>query len=54
MIIVVRKSDNAVIARYEAWAAGAYGNALADIDREGFRYLGEEITMTGNMVIWVS
>lgn len=53
MIIVARKSDGAVIARYEAWAAGAYEGALADIDREGFEYLFEEITFMGNMVIWV-
>ncbi|MBR0411520.1 MAG: hypothetical protein IJI25_11080 [Eubacterium sp.] len=53
MIMVVRKADNAVIARYEAWATGAYENALADIDRDGFKYLNEEITMMGNMVIWV-
>ena len=53
MIIVARKSDKVIIARYEAWATGAYENALADIDREGFRYLSEEITMMGDMIIWV-
>lgn len=53
MIIVARKNDGAIIARYEAWATGAYENALADIDRDGFCYLSEEITMMGDMVIWV-
>ena len=53
MIIVAKKIDGSVIARYEAWATGAYENALADIDRDGFHYLSEEITMMGNMIIWV-
>jgi len=53
MIIVAKKVDGAIIARYEAWATGAYENALADIDRDGFRYLSEEITFMGDMIIWV-
>ena len=53
MIIVAKKADGAIIARYEAWATSAYENALADIDRDGFRYLSEEITFMGDMIIWV-
>ena len=53
MIIVAKKADGLIIARYEAWATGAYENALADIDREGFNYLSEEITSMGDMIIWV-
>lgn len=53
MILVVRKTDNAIIACYEAWATGAYEQALADIDRDGLVYLREEITIMGNMVIYV-
>ena len=53
MIKVVRRSDNMILGTYEAWATGAYENAIADIDREGFTYLSEEITFMGDMIIWV-
>lgn len=53
MIIVVRESDRKILARYEAWATGAYEHAMADIDGNGHTYLREEITVMGDMVIYV-
>ncbi|MBQ9328916.1 MAG: hypothetical protein IJ225_10370 [Solobacterium sp.] len=53
MIIVVRKSDNKILSRYEAWELGAYSSAMKDISGNGYRCLGEEITFMSNLVIWV-
>ena len=53
MILVVRKSDDKVLSRYEAWDPNAYTNAMDDIKGNGLEYIGEEITLMGNMIIWV-
>ncbi len=54
MIIIVRKSDNKILSRYEAWERNAYNNAIDDIKGNGYAYISEEITMMGDMVIWVA
>lgn len=53
MIIVARISDNKILSRYEAWEMNSYDNALQDIKGNGYEYVREEITMMGDMVIWV-
>lgn len=53
MIYVVRENDHMILNRYEAWASGAYEKALEDIGTSGYRYIREEITFMGDMVIWV-
>lgn len=53
MILVARKSDKKVLSKYEAWDLNSYPNALGDIERNGYKYISEEITMMGNMIIWV-
>lgn len=53
MIIVVRKADKKILTRYEAWAVNAYQTALDDIRGNGYQYDSEEITMMGDMIIWV-
>lgn len=53
MIIIVRKSDNRILSRYEAWELNAYENAVHDVETNGYTYISEEITMMGDMVIWV-
>lgn len=54
MIIVARKSDKKILSRYEAWENGAYENALEDLKGNGYKYINEEITMMGDMIIWVA
>lgn len=54
MIIIVRKSDNKILSRYEAWETNSYDNAIDDIVKNNYVYLSEEITMMGDMVIWVA
>lgn len=53
MIIIVRKTDNKILSRYEAWELNAYENAVHDVEANGYTYISEEITMMGDMVIWV-
>lgn len=53
MIIVARKADGKILSRYEAWARGAYDNAIEDLTGNGYKYLSEEITFMGDMIIWV-
>lgn len=53
MIIIVRISDEKILSRYEAWAQNAYENAMQDIKGNGYEYVKEEITMMGDMIIWV-
>jgi len=53
MIIVARKVDGKILSKYEAWARGAYENALEDLTGNGYKYLSEEITFMGDMIIWV-
>ena len=53
MILIVRKNDNKILSKYEAWAKDAYETAVGDVRRNGYEYINEEITFMGNMVIWV-
>ena len=53
MIIIVRKSDNKILSKYEALELNAYENAVHDVEANGYTYISEEITMMGDMVIWV-
>lgn len=53
MIIVVREKDQKILSKYEAWDSNAYDNAIEDIAGNGYKYDREEITMMGNMIIWV-
>lgn len=53
MILVVRISDEKILSRYEAWELNSYSNALQDIKGNGYEYIKEEITMMGDMIIWV-
>lgn len=53
MIIVARISDRKILSRYEAWDTNAYDNAIDDIRGNGYAYVKEEITMMGDMIIWV-
>lgn len=53
MIIIVRKSDNKILSKYEAWERNSYENAIHDIGANGYTYISEEITFMGDMVIWV-
>ena len=53
MIKVARIRDNKILTTYDAWEANAYRNALDDIRGNGYEYVQEEITMMGDMIIWV-
>lgn len=54
MILIVRENDKIILGKYEAWASGSYEEALKEIERSGHKYIREEITFSGNMVIWVA
>lgn len=53
MIKVVRTSDNKILTTYDAWAENAYNHALDYIWCNGYEYIREQITMMGDMIIWV-
>lgn len=53
MIIVVRKSDNKILSKYEAWELNAYDNAYDDIKDNGYIAVDETINFNGDMIIMV-
>lgn len=53
MIKVVRISDNKILSTYDAWVLTSYSDALKDIEGNGYKYIREEITFMGDMIIWV-
>lgn len=54
MILVVRTSDKKILSRYEAWAQGAQTEALKFIQDNGYKVVSDEITLMGDMIIWVA
>jgi len=53
MLLVVRESDGKILSRYEAWQRGVYETARHDIEANGFEHIREEITLLGNLVMYV-
>lgn len=53
MIFVVDKESGRIHERFEAWAIDAEKTARANIREHGLVLLDVEITMMGDMVMWV-
>lgn len=53
MIIVAKKEDGIILNRFEAWAMNAEQTARHWIKEAGLVLLDIEITMMGDMVMWV-
>jgi len=53
MCYVVRKSDNMVLNRIDAWELDSVGTMRRWAQDNGFSVIDEEITVFGNMIIWV-
>lgn len=53
MVYVVNKADNKVLNRIDAWELGAPDKMASWAERNGYTILNAEITLMGDMVIWV-
>lgn len=53
MCYVVRESDELILYRIDAWAMDSYGKALKWAKVNGHEVLRDEITLLGDMIIWV-
>ena len=53
MVYVVNKATNEILFKIDAWVGGADGIASEWAFNHGYTCIGDEITMMGDMVIWV-
>lgn len=53
MLLVVDQSLNEVLFRVDAWQADCMEQADKFINDNGYLFMKQEITVTGNMVLWV-
>ena len=53
MLMIVDKETKMILARFEAWAQDCMERAEAFIRDGGYKYIDDEITFSGDMVIWV-
>ena len=53
MIYVVLKMTGTIMNRCDAWEDGGMDRMMAEARDAGLAVLGNEITMNGDMVIWV-
>lgn len=53
MVMVVRASDERVLYRGEAWELNSIEKALSWATSNGYEPYEDELTIMGNMIIWV-
>ena len=54
MIYLVEMDTNKIIGRCDAWLAGGEERLIQKAEELGYTVVNEEITMMGNMVIYVT
>ena len=54
MVIVALKETGRILNRFEAWATNSVETACRWAVENGYKLLGDEITLMGDMVIWVA
>lgn len=53
MVFVVEESSKKILFRVDAWEKNSVATARKWVKDNGYTSLGDEITMNGDMVIWV-
>ena len=53
MFYIVNKTTDSIVSRCDGWDMDSQRQLVRDAKRAGYRVVGQEITFSGNMVVWV-